>query len=490
MNSRGLLFFAATAIVAAFASAQLQMPSNPRALPLSRLAASSPSNAAMAGTQQSRILWIRNDKTGQVVTPGVAAGRKVAEDTAPRDIYNNYDNPGGLVGLNLNWNYKEAYTDPDFSAPDEGPRIQFLAFNISSDPQDPDDFYQTIGGEKLSLLFEPYHATNWPDQDLNVRFPIAQYGSVVASYSEQFEIRICRIYFFSLSDVGQAFDPVTNPYVLELQLSFAFVSFPFFGVESPFLFDLTGFEPPLEIKGDGLILTHWMKLSEPPPCPGDLNLDGLVEDQDFVLFLAQYNILDCADETMPEFCSADLNFDGFVDDADFVIFLSGYNDLLCPPAFVIRKAYAPVAGGRFRWDTPDNMPPADPLEAPAIPNPTGWPFPSTLVTVPHLSAPYPDPFDVGCSFFGCQPSFVSYFSTLTGFHNVNELNMEADDLKLEYERFLNEIAVDTSPSGRMRSYAFFDLDSFLAGGFPNTDWVPSSTAKRLSITAPVPTATK
>lgn len=488
MSFRGL-FIAATAIAAVSASAQMRTPQSPRVLPIKHLEATVPGSAVAAGTQQSRILWIRNDKTGQVVTPGTTAGKKAAEEITPVQIYNNYDNPNGYVGLNLNWNFKDAYADPDFIPP-TGERIQYLAFNISSDPDDPDDFYETIDGEKLCLLFEPYHATSWPAQSLNQRFPIAQYGSVVASFSEQFEIRVCRIYFFSLNDVDQVFDPVTNPYLLELQLSFAFVSFPFSGLESPFLFDLTGFDPPLEIKGDGLILTHWMKVSEPPPCPGDLNQDGLVEDQDFVLFLAQYNILDCADETMPEACSADLNYDGFVDDADFVIFLSGYNDLLCPPPFVIRKAYAPVAGGRFRWGTEDNLPTADPLEAPAIPNPNGWPFPSSLVTVPHLVPPYPDPFNVGCNYFGCQPSFVSYFSTLTGFHQVNELNMEAANLKLEYERFLNEIAADVGPSGRMRSYVFFDLDSFLAGGVANTDWVPSATAKHLSIIPPSPTAAR
>lgn len=65
-------------------------------------------------------------------------------------------------------------------------------------------------------------------------------------------------------------------------------------------------------------------------CSGDLNGDGLVDDSDFVLFVAAYNILDCADPTMPAGCPSDLNGDGFVDDADFVIFAGAYNDLLCP----------------------------------------------------------------------------------------------------------------------------------------------------------------
>ncbi|MGH7243885.1 MAG: M12 family metallo-peptidase [Phycisphaerales bacterium] len=66
------------------------------------------------------------------------------------------------------------------------------------------------------------------------------------------------------------------------------------------------------------------------PCPADLNNDGFVEDSDFVIFAAAYNILDCADPTMPPGCPADLNGDGFVDDSDFVAFAAAYNELLCP----------------------------------------------------------------------------------------------------------------------------------------------------------------
>ncbi|MGH7244461.1 MAG: hypothetical protein ACREJD_13705 [Phycisphaerales bacterium] len=65
-------------------------------------------------------------------------------------------------------------------------------------------------------------------------------------------------------------------------------------------------------------------------CPGDLNHDGFVDDADFVLFAGAYNILDCADPSMPAGCPADLNGDSFVDDADFVIFVGAYNALLCP----------------------------------------------------------------------------------------------------------------------------------------------------------------
>lgn len=65
-------------------------------------------------------------------------------------------------------------------------------------------------------------------------------------------------------------------------------------------------------------------------CPTDLNGDSLVDDSDFVIFLASYNTLDCADPTMPAGCPSDFNRDGLVDDADFVVFLAAYNELICP----------------------------------------------------------------------------------------------------------------------------------------------------------------
>ncbi|MBX3381315.1 MAG: dockerin type I repeat-containing protein [Phycisphaeraceae bacterium] len=70
--------------------------------------------------------------------------------------------------------------------------------------------------------------------------------------------------------------------------------------------------------------------TEQTACPGDLNNDGQVDDADFVMFAAAYNILDCADPTMSAGCPADLNADGFVDDSDFVGFVAAYNALLCP----------------------------------------------------------------------------------------------------------------------------------------------------------------
>ena len=65
-------------------------------------------------------------------------------------------------------------------------------------------------------------------------------------------------------------------------------------------------------------------------CPADLNADGFVDDADFSVFAAAYNILDCADPMMAAGCPADLNLDGFVDDPDFSLFAVAYDVLLCP----------------------------------------------------------------------------------------------------------------------------------------------------------------
>ncbi|MGH7244209.1 MAG: hypothetical protein ACREJD_12415 [Phycisphaerales bacterium] len=65
-------------------------------------------------------------------------------------------------------------------------------------------------------------------------------------------------------------------------------------------------------------------------CPADMNHDGFVDDADFLSFVVGYNILDCADHSMPAGCPADINKDGLVDDADFTVFVVAYNDLICP----------------------------------------------------------------------------------------------------------------------------------------------------------------
>lgn len=67
-----------------------------------------------------------------------------------------------------------------------------------------------------------------------------------------------------------------------------------------------------------------------PGCPGDLNSDAMVDDADFQIFVAGYNVLDCMDPSMTVDCPADFDADGFVDDTDFVVFVLAYNELICP----------------------------------------------------------------------------------------------------------------------------------------------------------------
>ncbi|MBX3379571.1 MAG: hypothetical protein KF805_05725 [Phycisphaeraceae bacterium] len=65
-------------------------------------------------------------------------------------------------------------------------------------------------------------------------------------------------------------------------------------------------------------------------CRADLSCDGIVSDSDFPIFVAAYEILDCADPAMPVGCAADFNDDGVVDDEDFVLFVQAYEALFCP----------------------------------------------------------------------------------------------------------------------------------------------------------------
>ena len=60
-------------------------------------------------------------------------------------------------------------------------------------------------------------------------------------------------------------------------------------------------------------------------CAADFNNDGLVDDSDFVQFVAKYNELLVPGAFRP----GDLNGDSLCDDSDFVLFVSAYNDLLC-----------------------------------------------------------------------------------------------------------------------------------------------------------------
>jgi len=69
----------------------------------------------------------------------------------------------------------------------------------------------------------------------------------------------------------------------------------------------------------------WLRL-----CNGDFNSDLLVDDADFIYFVNNYNILDCAASAMPTNCPGDYNADGLIDDADFSVFVAAYDALVCP----------------------------------------------------------------------------------------------------------------------------------------------------------------
>ncbi|HEX8878089.1 MAG TPA: PKD domain-containing protein [Phycisphaerales bacterium] len=67
-----------------------------------------------------------------------------------------------------------------------------------------------------------------------------------------------------------------------------------------------------------------------PACPGDLNLDGFVDDADFQVFVVAYDVLLCSDVAMAPACPSDLDGDALVNDADFSVFAAAYDTLLCP----------------------------------------------------------------------------------------------------------------------------------------------------------------
>ena len=313
-----------------------------------------PTGPLAASAVPLRPLWVKNEKTGQVLR----ADRVKFQDRTdpPVTAFDNYSAPNARAGININWNYPEAYTNKDFVPANNQPPLSFSVINIASDPSDLSDPTLRAGDEKLSILVEPWEAASWPDNDRNVPMKLSDYTSVVSSLSTEFEVRVCRVYFFALQDVNLPFDPVTNKYQTEVTLQFAFLSFPFQPVGSPFTFDLSDFEPPITTKGKGLIMTHWLQLAEPPPCYPDMNGDTFVDDADFSMFVVQYDVLDCNAPEMPFGCSGDLNFDGQVDDQDFQIFVVAYDQVLCPEGSVVRKVFAPLAGGRFKWKTTTNTP--------------------------------------------------------------------------------------------------------------------------------------
>lgn len=67
----------------------------------------------------------------------------------------------------------------------------------------------------------------------------------------------------------------------------------------------------------------------PSACPGDFNFDGVVDDEDFQIFVAGYNVLDCDDPGMTPGCPGDMDGNNVVDDEDFQLFVVAYNALVC-----------------------------------------------------------------------------------------------------------------------------------------------------------------
>ena len=63
-------------------------------------------------------------------------------------------------------------------------------------------------------------------------------------------------------------------------------------------------------------------------CWANLNQgwDGVVNDDDFLLFVNAYEVM----ISPPALPRADLNRDGLVDDSDFSLFVRAYDALLCP----------------------------------------------------------------------------------------------------------------------------------------------------------------
>lgn len=57
-------------------------------------------------------------------------------------------------------------------------------------------------------------------------------------------------------------------------------------------------------------------------CASDFDFDGVVSDEDFVIFAAAYDDLDTT--------ACDLNTDNRTDDLDFVLFAAAYDELVCP----------------------------------------------------------------------------------------------------------------------------------------------------------------
>lgn len=107
------------------------------------------------------------------------------------------------------------------------------------------------------------------------------------------------------------------------------------GFSSDFgFFDLASFYPGVPTSPTQFIsesIAEWgLSLRIISDCPEDLNGDGTVDDVDFVLFAASYNLVACDDPGMPAGCPADFSGDFLVDDFDFVLFAQAYDRFVCP----------------------------------------------------------------------------------------------------------------------------------------------------------------
>lgn len=65
-------------------------------------------------------------------------------------------------------------------------------------------------------------------------------------------------------------------------------------------------------------------------CPGDLTLEGVVDDADFVAFAQSYTSMNCESAKIRPGCAADLDGDGLVGDTDFEVFALAYDAFVCP----------------------------------------------------------------------------------------------------------------------------------------------------------------
>jgi len=149
------------------------------------------------------------------------------------------------------------------------------------------------------------------DKILNITFPQSELhdlnSTIVAKVGETFSFR------YSMSTACSLASDIAD---------IRFLSCDFYGYGKPFV---SAQNPNVTlVSASGFDYTQVVQ-----PCRSDLNNDGQVDDSDFVLFVAAYNTLDCADPSMAVGCPADINGDGFVDDADFVLFVSAYDALLC-----------------------------------------------------------------------------------------------------------------------------------------------------------------